>query len=80
MATATLTFDLNDPDDRMGHYRCVKSLDMALVIWDIIERQRYAYNKLDTTDMTVDNVMEWWNDSITYVLEKNNIVIDDLIE
>jgi len=27
---ATLEFDLNDPDDRMAHFRCVKSLDMAI--------------------------------------------------
>ena len=36
MATATLTFDLTDTDDRQEHLRCVKSLDMALVIWDIV--------------------------------------------
>ena len=32
---AKLTFDLNDPDDRLEHERCVKSLDIALVLWEL---------------------------------------------
>lgn len=35
MSTATLTFDLSDFDDRMEHLRCVKSTDMALVLWKL---------------------------------------------
>ncbi len=29
---ATLEFNLNDPDDRREHLRCVKSTDMAIVL------------------------------------------------
>ena len=32
---AKLIFNLDDPDDRMAHKRHVKSLDMALALWDI---------------------------------------------
>lgn len=32
---ATLTFNLNEPDDVMNHNRCVQSLDMALALWEI---------------------------------------------
>lgn len=35
MATATLTFNLEDPDDRMAHLRAVNSLEMALFIWEL---------------------------------------------
>jgi hypothetical protein len=35
--TATLTFDLLDKEGMMAHYRCVKSLDMALCIHRINE-------------------------------------------
>ena len=35
MSTATLTFDLSDSDERMEHLRCVKSTDMALVLWQL---------------------------------------------
>jgi hypothetical protein len=38
MAKAILEYDLNDPDDNMAHLRAVKSLDMALVLWEM------AYN------------------------------------
>ena len=31
---ATLTFNLDDIDDRLAHYRCIKSLDMALALWE----------------------------------------------
>jgi len=37
---ATLEFDLLDPDGRMDHMRCIKSLDMALVLWEIDTRLR----------------------------------------
>jgi hypothetical protein len=35
--TATLTFDLLDKEGMMAHYRCVKSLDMALCLFRIRE-------------------------------------------
>ena len=38
MSKAILEFDLNDSDDIMAHKRAVKSLDMALVLWEM------AYN------------------------------------
>lgn len=33
--TATLSFNLDDFDDRMAHLRCVKALDMALLLFEI---------------------------------------------
>ncbi len=32
---AKLEFDLSDHDDRDAHLRCVRSTDMALVIWEM---------------------------------------------
>ena len=32
---AILKFDLNEQDDILAHKRCVKSLDMAIALWDI---------------------------------------------
>ena len=32
---ATLDFDLDNPDDRMAHMRAVKSLDMAIVLFEL---------------------------------------------
>jgi len=38
MAKAILEFDLNESDDIAAHTRAVKSLDMALALWE------FAYN------------------------------------
>ena len=35
MAEAILKYDLNDTDDAMAHMRAIKSLDMALALWEI---------------------------------------------
>jgi hypothetical protein len=32
---ATLKFDLNEQDDVLSHKRCVKSLDMAIALWEV---------------------------------------------
>ena len=35
MSTATMIFDLSDMDDRLEHLRCVKSKDMAMMLWEL---------------------------------------------
>ena len=40
MAKATLEFDLNEPDDVLAHLRAVKSLDLALALWDIVHNTK----------------------------------------
>ena len=48
---AKLTFDLDDPDDRMAHERCVKATDMALVLWELMHNSyRGLTNGFDETD------------------------------
>ena len=48
---ATLDFDLNDPDDRMDHKRCVKALDMALVLWE------FYHNSKKSLEYKVEGIM-----------------------
>jgi hypothetical protein len=43
MATATLTYDLNDPDDRIAHLRAVMSLDLVLMMWKYDQHLRSEY-------------------------------------
>lgn len=51
MMKGILEFNLDDPDDKMAHKRCVKSLDMALAFWDIFyETKRYIEDALETDD------------------------------
>lgn len=73
---ATLSFDLSDSDDAMEHYRCVKSIDMALFIWDL----RNKLNQLvDTSEdgKYIDEAHIWeaWNE----LKESHDINIDRLI-
>jgi hypothetical protein len=43
--TATLEFNLDNPEDKMAHLRCVTSLEMALVIFECL------HNKADISEM-----------------------------
>jgi hypothetical protein len=47
MATATLTYDLNDADDRMAHLRATMSLDLVLMLWEYDQHLRSEYKHGD---------------------------------
>jgi hypothetical protein len=83
MATATLTFDLNDTDDRQEHLRCVKSLDMALVIWDIVyEVKKRTERQLENSETSTDaefQLHEKIFEEIHDTLNERGIKIDELI-
>lgn len=77
---ATLEFNLDNPDERMEHMRCVKSTDMAIVLFEIqynlkkrIEShlERNAFNKYDA--------MEYIFDEINKELHEAGININEII-
>lgn len=74
--TATLRFNLNDQDDCMAHMRCVKSLDMALALWDFSGKLRMI---VDTSEdgKWIDEDVVWkaWNE----ILEERGINLNQLI-
>jgi len=76
---AKLTFDLNDPDDRMEHERCVKSTDMAIVLWEIMTNSyrglTNGYDEDDSYHKGVDAVY----DHLKELLYEHNIDVDKLI-
>ena len=80
MAKASLEYDLNDIDDSMAHMRAVKSLDMALVLWELLnnskrtlERQMHEkeIDKYEALDMVYERIYE--------LMDEHNIKLDDLI-
>jgi hypothetical protein len=75
---ATLEFNLDDFDDKMAHLRCVKSLDLALTIWQIKReiRDKLKYN--DNSEQQ-NEVYESINQMINERLEDNNIILDEII-
>jgi len=80
MATATLNFDLNDPDDNMAFMRCAKSTDMALALWEFANNTKKSFQRdLDESDdksyELIDKVYErFWE-----ILNDRGIKLDDLI-
>ena len=80
MATATLNFDLNDPDDNMAFMRCAKSTDMALALWEFANNTKKSFQRdLDESDdksyELIDKVYErFWE-----ILSDKGIKLDDLI-
>ena len=80
---ATLSYNLNDPDDRMAHMRAVKSMDMASALFDITRNLRKKiqnrYEDIDNTHNDVFDGIDAVFDEIYDILEDNNIDIDELI-
>jgi hypothetical protein len=80
VSKATLTFDLNDSDDRMDFERMMKAKDMAMLLWEIEmngyrkftkynERQEEAYQE------GIEEVFEYFR----ALLSHHEIDIEQLI-
>ena len=80
MSKATLTFDLDDGDDRIEFERMMKSRDMALMLWELDmngyrkftkynERQEGAYQE------GIEEVFEY----IRELLKEHQIDVEQLI-
>ena len=80
MATATLNFDLNDPDDNMAFMRCAKSTDMALALWEISNNTKKSFlRELDESDDKSFELIDKVYDRIWEILSDKGIRLDDLI-
>jgi hypothetical protein len=80
MAKAKIEFDLNDVDDRYAHLRAVKSLDLALAIWDIIHNTKKSLEwSMEGKEMDKYDALEMVYDKIHEILDEHNINIDELI-
>lgn len=69
---AIIEFDLDNHEDKMAYKRANSSLDMAVVLWEITHNLR---RKLEN-DSDIDKVFY----EIYDLMEKCNVVIDELIE
>ena len=82
MAKAILKFDLNDFDDRMAHLRAVKSLELSMAIWDILQLRKTMERRFENTENTNNDVFDGIDaicDGILEILDDHGIKIDDLI-
>lgn len=93
MAKAILEFNLGDHDDRMEHLRCVKSTDMALVLWEIVyNMKKGTIRHFEAKEELADNegpdykgtpyyeVIDYVWDQILSQLEDHDVFVDKLID
>lgn len=80
---AKLIFDLDNPDDVTQHLRAIKSLDLAIVIYDILQLRKKLERRFENTDNTnndvFDGIQEFSNE-ISKILEERNINIEELLD
>lgn len=82
---AILKFNLNDQDDNASHMRCVKSDDMAFVLFDLLhntkKRVEHIIELAEDRNETMDayDGMELMYQEIYGLLEKYNVDVDELL-
>jgi hypothetical protein len=80
MATATLNFDLNDPDDNMAFMRCAKSTDMALALWEFANNTKKSFQRdLDESDDKSYELLDKVYERFWEIMNDRGIRLDDLI-
>jgi hypothetical protein len=80
---AILEFDLDNRDDRMAHLRCVKSEDMAWVLFEIMSNLRkkveFEVESFEADSTPSDGVYAAFR-RIHELCDSKGIIIDDLID
>jgi len=80
MSKATLTFDLNDLDDRVEYMRMIKALDMASLLWEL---QMNGYRKFtkynDRQEGAYQEGIEEVFEYIRELMREHNIDVEQLI-
>ena len=79
---AILEFNLDDADDRIAHLRCVKSTDMAIVLWEILTNMEksviHEVENFEAISSPSDGVYAAFN-KMREACYDRGIIIDDLI-
>jgi hypothetical protein len=76
---AKLKFNLEFPDERRAHMRCVKSTDMAIVLFDILYNAKKKIHHENESEAFVEGIDSTLN-YIRKLCEDQNINIDELLD
>lgn len=77
---AILEFNLDEQDDEMAHKRALKSLDMALTLWDIDGYLRGQIKHApDSMSPEVYGTLQNVRDKLYEIMSKHSIDLDELI-
>jgi hypothetical protein len=80
MAKAKIEYDLNDVDDRMAHLRAVKSLDMAMALWELTHNTKKGLEwSMEGKEIDKYDALEMIFEKIYEILDEHNIRTDELI-
>lgn len=81
MAKAKIEYDLSDVDDMYAHKRAIKSLDMALALWNITHNTKKSLEwSMEGKEMDKYDVLEMVYEKIYEIISEHNIDLDDLME
>jgi uncharacterized protein (DUF1015 family) len=81
MAEAILKYNLDNPDDRMAHMRAVKSTDMAIALFEIVNNSKREFvEKIEqgSYDNSYDLLKDVY-EKIWQILEDEGINLEDII-
>jgi len=77
---AKLIFDLEELDDREAHMRCVKSLDLCLLLWDLDQELRSRTKDApDTATEEEIRVADEIRTTLFQLMSKYNIDLEELM-
>jgi hypothetical protein len=82
MAKAILKYDISDPDENQDFKRAVKSFNMAMALWDIIQLRKKMENRFEAQDNTNNDVFDGIDamaEGIGNILDQHGIIVDELI-
>lgn len=81
MAEAILKFNIDEPEDRKAHFRAVKSLDMALALWEITHNTKKSLEwAMEGKEIDKYEALEMVYEKIYEILDNNGINTDELID
>jgi len=63
---ATLTFDLDEPQERREHLAAVKGMDWALVVFEQFN-WLHQQEKMNRTAIGIDEIREWLNSELEHL-------------
>lgn len=80
MAKAILKYDLNDPDDIRAHNRAIKSLDMALILWEMTYNvKKHIKNEIEFNKLEVEDAIDKIFEHLQEEMSEHGINLDELI-
>jgi hypothetical protein len=78
---AILEFNLDEVDDSMAHKRCVMSLDMALVLWEMDQHLRsMAKHAPDTMNQETYDTLIKVREKLREEMDERGLMFDNLIK